>query len=441
MKTVKKIVLIAAFATACVFSSYAEGDFALEFNGINSYVEIPDSDDWCFGDGNFTIEFWMQFGSPAGHTIMGQGARFDNPSWWFIFAKFDGGLRSRSRNGRVPSGSFWVTFMPEFSLDTWYHLAFVRNEADWAIFVDGVRYAAATWIMGDPESVIFGNANNTLNIGGNLIGPVPWGFQGSLDEIRFWDEAMTAEEVNSWMYRDADGTEAHLKACWNFDEESGDTVYDLTDNNNDGTIHGDLLWVPSTVPQKRHFLHGDFNLNGILEADDYSKVTSNFGNRNVSSYLQGDITGDGRVDLSDFSILRSEYGSDNRVQGTTTLFYDGGDLIVRMRPDAYREVYVYQDGSGLFTMEELLEAAILHEGDFVIEVSAAGEEEKYDYLGNPAAPAPIAGSPDAQEVMFVSENKSNLAEALPSDIQFAGYPKRKKTACSTTYLIDFLRWR
>lgn len=32
---------------------------AMYFDGSGDYLEIPDSEDWNFGSGDFTIDFWM----------------------------------------------------------------------------------------------------------------------------------------------------------------------------------------------------------------------------------------------------------------------------------------------------------------------------------------------------------------------------------------------
>jgi len=376
----------------------------MEFDGTSNYLEIPDSDDWYFGANDFTIEFWVQCDlSYSNNTIMGQNAGLI--PWWFIFVdahfdsyKFSYKLRFRSFFGDYPYTTFYIEIPWELSVDTWYHLAFVRSGNDWFIFTDGVSQPL-TWHNGDAESAVFHNAPKVLNMGGDFYGPVSWGLRGSLDEVRFWDEAMTEEEVNAWMYSNADGTEEHLKACWNFDEGSGDTVHDLTDNNNDGTIHGSPQWVLSTALQKRRFLQGDLDLSGVLDSGDHNKIMANFGNRNITSYLQGDITGDGRVDLSDFALLKSNYGSDNRVEGGITDFYEGNDLIVQLYPDAHRAVYVYQDCRGLFTLQELLDAFILQEGDIIIEVLADDAENRYDHLGDLIPAAPIAGAPDAVAIL------------------------------------------
>jgi len=35
--------------------------YSIYLNGSSDYVSIPDSDDWDFGTGDFTIDFWVDF--------------------------------------------------------------------------------------------------------------------------------------------------------------------------------------------------------------------------------------------------------------------------------------------------------------------------------------------------------------------------------------------
>jgi hypothetical protein len=35
-------------------------DGALSFDGVDDYVSVPDSDDWYFGTGDFTIDLWVR---------------------------------------------------------------------------------------------------------------------------------------------------------------------------------------------------------------------------------------------------------------------------------------------------------------------------------------------------------------------------------------------
>ena len=55
----KKIVLVLTLILLFADNSYAD-NYTLNFDGINDYVSVPDSDDWAFGTGDFTLEFWVK---------------------------------------------------------------------------------------------------------------------------------------------------------------------------------------------------------------------------------------------------------------------------------------------------------------------------------------------------------------------------------------------
>ena len=43
------------------------GGSSIYFDGIDDFLTIPDSDDWNFGSGAFTIDFWMKFSAFSGN--------------------------------------------------------------------------------------------------------------------------------------------------------------------------------------------------------------------------------------------------------------------------------------------------------------------------------------------------------------------------------------
>lgn len=49
----------AAFGTGKVASAF-------QFNGVNAYVQVPDSTLWAFGTNDFTIELWANFAGAGG---------------------------------------------------------------------------------------------------------------------------------------------------------------------------------------------------------------------------------------------------------------------------------------------------------------------------------------------------------------------------------------
>ena len=63
-------------------------------------------------------------------------------------------------------------------------------------------------------------------------------FLGELDNFSIWEIPLTQEEVELFSNCPITGQEDGLVAYWDFNEGSGDTVYDLSGNNNHGLING-----------------------------------------------------------------------------------------------------------------------------------------------------------------------------------------------------------
>ncbi|MEC9159588.1 MAG: LamG domain-containing protein, partial [Bacteroidota bacterium] len=65
-----------------------------------------------------------------------------------------------------------------------------------------------------------------------------WSWKGNLDDVALWNKALSNEEIQQLVSCSPKGTENGLEGYWNFEEGSGNTVYDLTSNGNNGTING-----------------------------------------------------------------------------------------------------------------------------------------------------------------------------------------------------------
>lgn len=59
------------------------------FDGTGDYLTVPDSDDWNFGSGDFTIDFWVNFSDLSRQTLISQRDN-DNNEWWFEFHNTNG---------------------------------------------------------------------------------------------------------------------------------------------------------------------------------------------------------------------------------------------------------------------------------------------------------------------------------------------------------------
>lgn len=87
-----------------------------------------------------------------------------------------------------------------------------------------------------------------------IVGIAPWdlsNFQyfGSMDEIRIWNVARTAQEIKDGMYMELTGSETGLMMYYNCNGGSGSTMIDNSPNGNDGNMvnMGAANWVTSNA--------------------------------------------------------------------------------------------------------------------------------------------------------------------------------------------------
>jgi len=245
----KKILLAAAFLSLLISSAAsAVDDFALQFDGTNDYIEIPDSDAWGFGTENFCIEFWTKFSSVNSISgIMRQGTA--SPAFWQLFwdTSNNGMIAFNAYdNNTYQADYYYRNFLPD--IGEWYHMAVSRNGADLNLYINGVN-TIWTDIVYSISSNPMPNVNDGLNIGIDSGGKY---LSGSMDEVRIWDHERTQQELLDAMYSNLAGNEPGLTAYWDFNEGSGQIVNDMSGNGHHGQIicgdGEDPMWFLSDRP-------------------------------------------------------------------------------------------------------------------------------------------------------------------------------------------------
>lgn len=128
----------------------------------------------------------------------------------------------------------------------WYHIAAVY---DGTIDSNDGLDRVTIYVNGKAETTTMRNSQGTLNDIDS--GPAPlaiasrWAsgnvrcaggeFNGQIDEVRIWNTLRTQNEIRNEMCIQLTGSEAGLVGYWNMNEGSGNTVNDLTSNNNHWT--------------------------------------------------------------------------------------------------------------------------------------------------------------------------------------------------------------
>jgi len=73
-------------------------------------------------------------------------------------------------------------------------------------------------------------------------------FEGTIAEVRLWNQPHPEEEIASEMRKVLNGTERGLVGYWRMNEGPGAMVFDTSSYNNVGPIKGEPNWTANTVP-------------------------------------------------------------------------------------------------------------------------------------------------------------------------------------------------
>lgn len=125
------------------------GSGSILFDGTGDYLSLPDSADWSFGTGNFTIGFWYKFAAlPTGaagtvatnHWVYSQ--RVDGGNYIYIYA-FDTGWVFDSFTASVQGPKVTSSALTH-DTSTWHYFELVRNGTGFTVYVDGVSVGTQT---------------------------------------------------------------------------------------------------------------------------------------------------------------------------------------------------------------------------------------------------------------------------------------------------------
>ncbi|GEM_PF-5950555 len=202
---------------------------ALQFDGENDILTIPDSNDLDFTEG-FTLEAWVR--PEATHPWATLFAKEDPsgelPYSFLLYAQNPGEVPSAYLTS-VEAAETGVNGSAPLPLNTWTHVALTSDNEHSRLYIDGKLDETGSAL---PLLI----SNGALQIGGNEI----WGehFEGKIDEVRLYSEALGEagiEEDESAPIGLAAAPEP--TAALSFDEGKGEFARDSA-GSHDGRIHG-----------------------------------------------------------------------------------------------------------------------------------------------------------------------------------------------------------
>ncbi|MCD4745396.1 MAG: choice-of-anchor D domain-containing protein [Bacteroidales bacterium] len=207
---------------------------ALKFNGIDDYVSVPSNT--SLNTPQFTVEFWVAMNNPGNWQGILDKGRNTNNDWYFLTGspgQTEGvifGIGNGSSRHEI-SYSWYDTL--------WHHVAGTYDGTTMKLYVDGV--------LCNYDTHSFSSTTNNITFG--IRHDQSWPFEGKIDEIAIWNDALTVTEIREKMHLALSGSENGLVSYWQFNEGSGIIANELINNNN-GTLNNmtDDNWIESTIP-------------------------------------------------------------------------------------------------------------------------------------------------------------------------------------------------
>ncbi|MDJ0506879.1 MAG: hypothetical protein PX635_16830, partial [Nostocales cyanobacterium LE14-WE12] len=209
---------------------------ALFFDGVNDYIQINLNE----AETEVTHELWFKTTSLNGGLFSVVAGNLGSGGHDRSIHLSNGNIVVRIWNNEVIASSGL-----NLADGKWHHVAHVfgASVGGQQIYVDGQLVASGSRTISDF------NWQDKISIGYSADSGY---FKGEIDEVRVWNVAKTQAQIQTYYNRNLTGKEQGLAGYWNFDETSGNTVNDLSSNNNNATlINGIQRTVANSNPITR----------------------------------------------------------------------------------------------------------------------------------------------------------------------------------------------
>ena len=208
----------------------------LLYDGVDDFCNLPGGQELFSNLDVFTVEAWINspdisdapiwIGSgPGGNILFG----IDQAGIVvFATAIFSGGLFVATPPGTFPADGMW------------HHVACVRmgpGAGQGKIYIDGV----------DQTDPAFNTPGVVVPLTGDLtfgVGLSNFFLNGAIDDLRIWNVERSQTQINNNKDIELTGSESGLIGYWQFNEGSGQTIFDSQTN---GTTHDGTLGADGTI--------------------------------------------------------------------------------------------------------------------------------------------------------------------------------------------------
>ncbi len=343
------------YALANKDATYHGAGHAISFDGTDDYIDCGNGKSLQI-TGALTLEAWVKLTANSSWDGIISKAIWDESSSGYVNTGYE--LKFNSSTNKV---DFWLSqsgdegTKMEVTANTaltlkWYHVAAVFSPSSFVkIYINGIEDVSVT--SGVIASIY--NSTRPLYIGVGAHNPATNNeyFHGSLDEVRIWNIALTADQIRESMCKRLSGNESGLVGYWDFSEGSGSVTYEKSGNSNDGNLStGNPTWVNSGASV------GDasaYDYTGSRASDFSATISHSDGDSFTATGDGGTVTGIQVYRIDDAPNVTTAPG--NMTHLFTTRYW--GVKIVGSGTPSYTATYYYHNNPDIGSYENYQDLA------------------------------------------------------------------------------------
>lgn len=309
-----------SYETGTTLGASGQVDSATEFDGSSGYVEIGHDDAFLVDEGAIVLWFYLDNTSGRKELFSKDSSDYDTGGHVTMYAN-GSDVQVRFQD---TSSSYTLDSGSVLSATTWHHAALTFGPGGLKLYVDAALVdsdshtggmGTSSGGTGNFEPIALGA--NTWSSGNLTVSPLNNYLDGRLDDVRFYDEQLTAEQVAAVYTNgeasssDTDGTTPNLVALYEFMESTPVTPVLVAHwkLNGSGVAKGQALAGGVVKVQDRGYLDGYDS-----EAGDYADSQSD------TAWVSTNQTGADNFELWNLAKIRGDvYGGPG---GSTADIFD-----------------------------------------------------------------------------------------------------------------------
>jgi hypothetical protein len=239
-----------------IFALCPQG-YALEFDGQDDFLFVPDSDSISVGNKDHTLCAWIKPDSIArsGGNVSVIFAKIKNGSDKEYDLKIDLGGYLHTDEEKNGNNQFAKTTTAPVTLNVWQHIAvsFNAESKEVAFYYNGILQPCSSTITALPDKF-----DDDLYLGKSGGIYTDGHFDGLMDDLAIYNRVLSQDDIRAVMKSGPAADDRSLAAYWNFDEGPGPVVHDLSGNGNDAYLgsdpcepdSADPCWVEPGAPRR-----------------------------------------------------------------------------------------------------------------------------------------------------------------------------------------------